>query len=49
MRREEIELRIRLMEKRHAEARHPKDIKAAAEALDRLIMMEADDEREPHK
>lgn len=44
MTRQQIENRIRLIQKKLSEARHPQDIAALNQILERLIMMEADDE-----
>ena len=44
MTRKEIEARIRLIEERLARVTHPQDIATCNRILERLIMMEAEDE-----
>ena len=44
MTREQIESRIRLMQDRLAVVTHPQDIATCNRCIERLIMMEADDE-----
>lgn len=44
MTREQIDARIEFIEKKLSEARHVEDIKSLSRTLERLIMMDADDE-----
>ena len=44
MTREQIELRIRMMQERLANARNAEDIAACNRTIERLIMLDADDE-----
>lgn len=44
MTREQIETRIRMIESQLAAARHPQDLAALNKTLERLIMLDADDD-----
>ena len=44
MTRKEIETRIELIQKQLNKARHPEDIKSLSRTLERLIMMDAEDD-----
>lgn len=45
MTREQIEVRIRFVEQMLCEARHPEDIRTCNRILERLIMLDADEEQ----
>lgn len=47
MKRSEIEWRIKAMQKRLAEVTHPKDIAATNRVIEKLIMMDAEDDNPP--
>ena len=44
MTREQIETRIEFIQNKLNEARHPEDIKSLSRTLERLIMMDAEDD-----
>ena len=45
MTREQIETRIEFIQKQLNKARHPEDIKSLSRTLERLIMMDAEDDQ----
>ena len=45
MTREQIEARIEFIQKQLNKARHPEDIKSLSRTLERLIMMDAEDDQ----